>query len=194
MNNTQLNDAIFDTLRMYWRVRGGIAACRTLIEENPQFNIHLNYKLVPSFGSVRNIISQETVSNAFSSVMSYVNAGRLNVDIFYAIISHLEGFLTFKLKEAGLSEEGTFGQLQRRAENAFPIKPSLIARVDEIRERRNCLIHHGGVVSAKYLQAASVAAAISSDFPINLHQAALSVSDEYLSYCAESFISYSGDF
>lgn len=186
-----LESSLIETLRVYWRIKAGSAALLGSADAHPLMGQILSYENIPGCKFANPIVGPECVENTFNEVSGYISSGKLSVTFFLQLISHMERFFCGKLSEKGLSTDGTLGNLQRRCESAYPIGDNHIRRMDEIRERRNVFIHHGGVVTSKYVTAANFVFSASGGVirdPSSV--TSIDISGAYLSYCVDVLIDY----
>lgn len=191
MNKTQLTASMLAALRSYWRIRAGLATYRSAnLGALPSEVVH--YENIPEVGVATSLLANETLDETFGAIEAYASE-RLTRDTLMIILASFEEFLSWKLASISQSPEGTFGELQRRVEQHFSIPLHDIERVDEMRECRNCLVHHGGRVTARYLKAAAKVWSSSSGA---IHDPAtvamLKVSPLYLAYVCDAAASYAG--
>jgi hypothetical protein len=181
------------TLRTYWRIKSAVALIRS--SDIDEGNSTLNYRNLPLPSTIPNLLTYESAKNSFDEIFRYIDDGHLAKDMFLRIISQLEEFYVEKLTVRALDTTGTLGALESRCEQAYGVTGALALKVDEIRERRNAFIHHGGIVGQKYIIAAlnvfqSSGGAVSD--PALVSQ--LTLSDTYLSYCVDVYVGYSAQF
>jgi hypothetical protein len=193
MTQQQLLAAILETLRAYWRMRAAMALIR--YSEMDEFDQPLSYVEIPPSVTVSSILDVESARSSIEATFLYVDHGRLSVDVFLRIISHLEEFYAARLIAVGASPDGTLGNLQARCEQAYGVSGILSQKIDEIRERRNAFIHHHGVPTIKHVAAAGVVYGLSNGaIEAPGAMSVLSISDEYLVYCMDSINSYASLF
>lgn len=98
------------------------------------------------------------------------------------------------LRSKGESDSGTLGALQNRM-LSFCIDASSddVKSLDEVRERRNCLIHHSGNANQKYIDTLKVPGFLAA-FPSVYLGDKVEIDGEYLSYVTEKIWNYSAQF
>lgn len=194
MTSQNLTDAMLNTLKMYFRMRAAVAIMREL-DDNEFSGVPINFTNLPNINSTNNLLGYETAEILFSELFKQINDGHLSIDIFLRVISHLETFYSAKLTAKSLSPDGTLGGLQKRCEGSYGVTGPLVLEIDEIRERRNALMHHHGNPTAKYIAAAGAVFQGSGgaiDDPSTV--STLRVSDNYLAHCVNKIAAYSSMF
>ncbi len=195
MTLTQLENNLLKTLRTYWRIRAGSTALQSNVDAHPLMGQVLHFESIPKCNSANPLIAPEQIGAMFQEVGDYISSGKLSVTFFLQLISHVEGFLCAQLSLKSLSIDGTLGQLQNRCESAYLIGSANKLRMNEIRERRNSIIHHAGAVTQKYVAAANhVFGDSGGAIPDPGTIVSLEISACYLSYCVDTLIDYARDF
>lgn len=189
-----LIDAMHNTLKMYWRMRVAVAIVREI--DGDEFKgLPINLINLPNLNSSTTVVGYESSTASFDELFRHISDGHLSKDIFLRTIDHLETFYSAKLTAKSLSPDGTLGVLQKRCQLAYNVSDTLISEIDEIRERRNSIIHHHGLPTAKHNAAAELvfhrsAGVIGDPSTISL----LTISDEYLAHCVDKISIYSALF
>jgi hypothetical protein len=190
MTAAQLAASLKGTLAAYWRQRAALRLYSTYANHSDLQIERLEYDGVPEVGVASAFLQSETLLEAVTALEDYFKV-RLAPDTFLALLSDFESFLVHHIQARGGSGTGTLGTLQRSLENLYTIPSYLVEEVDEIRQRRNILIHHGGQINAEYQRAAANvwqrSAGIIAD-PSSVTN--LSVTPEYLSYVVNSLSQY----
>jgi hypothetical protein len=192
MNKQVLQDEIIETVRNYWRLKAALAVYRETSDVQPLLSRSLTYTGLPSYGRINSYLNAEKLQESFSQLSSYVS-NRLPQDTFLLQLSVLEQFLSNELSIRNLDSSGTLGRLQKTLEGSHQVNSKLpiVLQLDEVRARRNCLIHNHGKVNPEYKTAAISAYQYSNgniDDP-NLVQD-LRISEKYLIYCGDTLINY----
>ena len=193
MTKSQLEQQIIKTIKNYWRIKSSFAIYkkhlpRTILTQE------INYENIPSLAFIGKINVHETIQETLNQIDNYSN-DRLARDFFLAIISHIEEFFSNYLKQMGKQSDGTLGALQNRVQKICTIPTLLIEKFDEIRERRNSLIHHGGFVTNRYSETANKIFATSNGFiedPTTITH--LKIDSKMLTYTGDVLIEYSQHF
>lgn len=185
---------VLDVLASYWRLVFAVHHLQAATAHDRDLgtgSIPVVYSNVPEFGHATGFLTAETVQVASDRLNRHQDE-RLAADFLLAMITELERFLTDKLNVAGLSVDGTLGQLQRRAELHYQLgSRAEVEQMDEVRERRNAWVHSHGAKTAKHDGAASKIYSKSGGFVLAPHLAATAKPDErYLTYAAHVLISY----
>lgn len=181
------------TLQTYWRIKSAVALIRS--SDIDEIDSVINYRNLPLPSTIPGLLTYESAGNSFDAIFGYIDDGNLAKDVFLRIISQLEEFYVQKLTLLTLDTSGTLGALEARCEQAYGVTGALARKVDEIRERRNAFIHHGGVVGQKYINAAQHVFQSSGGViqdPALVSQ--LTLSDAYLAYCVDVYVNYSAQF
>ena len=176
-------------LHSYWKIRAANAAMLHFSQSGPWTTLSLEFGNLPHTTQVAPP-QQVPVNVALSEIEGYVKGGRAITDFFFAVISHFESFLSTALSAKGKSTEGTLGQLMARAKQEYSLPTSPETEMaDEVRERRNMLVHHHGVANQRYVTAASAAS-----LPAHIRGIALghrlSIDDNYFAYVCDGLIVY----
>ncbi|QJE97864.1 hypothetical protein [Luteolibacter luteus] len=154
MNPAQFQNVALDILRNYWRIK---AACALYTRSPEVVDVTLEYTNVPAVGMVTSLLASEPGSDAMSALEDFVHR-RLPRDLLLALIAEFESRLVVRLTALSELSSGTFGQLQRRIESRLIISSSLVEDLDEIRCRRNDMIHNNDRAQSNYVTAASMVA------------------------------------
>ena len=196
MTSQELMDALSVTLTTHWRIRAGVAAYRhTNSLDSTIGHQILNYANVPFQSTLPRNLIDEPLTDALNAVSHFSTAGGLNKATFLSLVAVVEEFLSAKLAAKSQNPEGTFGNLQSRAEIAYGVSGLSCELVSEIREYRNCIIHHNGHLTARYIAAANIVlgrdgGAVLNPTSINV----LKIPDNYLSHCVIVFSAYAALF
>lgn len=190
MNKAQLEVEVLESIRSYWRIKAALAVYQKYAQGPEMKTNRVYYTGIPQKGTVANFISEETLDQALSQISVY-SSNKLAKETFLTLISHLEELLSSFLLSIGHIPKGTFGQLQTNVQKVHTIPQDVIDEIDEIRERRNCLIHHAGMVEPRYISVASKIFARSNGWiadPSTI--STLDISSGYLSYAGDVIIRY----
>jgi hypothetical protein len=188
MTAAQFQAAALDLLRNYWRIKAANAIYRS---EPRMIQKRLEYANVPAIGFAANQFGSEAVADALRALDSFL-IERLPRDLLLALVAELESRLVSCLRSLGEPDEGTFGQLQGRVQSKIAVSLTLIEDLSEIRERRNMMIHHGDIATARYVAASSavltraggyVKAAVIGDN--------VAPTEQYLAYASDIMVMYS---
>lgn len=152
MTPAQFQAAGQEILQNYWRINAANAVYGSL--EIPA-TARLDYTNTPAVGLAQIPAATESVADAISALNSFI-AQRLPRDLFLALIAEFESRVIFRLASLGLSTAGTLGQLQRRIEANLHPATVLVEDLDEVRERRNAMIHHADIAGADYVAASAL--------------------------------------
>jgi hypothetical protein len=188
MTPTQFQDVAVDIMRNYWRIKAASAlyALSPEILEDP-----LEYTDVPSVGLARILLTTEPSADAMSALQDFI-LFRLPRDLLLALIAEFEGRIIFRLASLRLPTTGTLGKLQRRLERTLNLGPALVQDLDELRERRNAMIHHGDIAGTDYAAASALVLPRAAPY---VSAAAvgdrITPTDFYLTYAADVLIRYS---
>ncbi len=192
MTPSDLEAAVLESLRAYWRIKAALALHKAYSTHDALGIDTIDYESVPQHGVATAFLHNETVTQATGAIAKYVDE-RLSCDFFLSLIAHFESFLSDVLIRAGQSPSGTFGALQRAVEQIHTIPPNVVEDCDEIRERRNALIHHQGRVGAgsRYeTAAAKVFPRAPGMVPDPAAVTVIGVPPQYLSYVADVVVRY----
>ncbi|QYJ19973.1 hypothetical protein KYT87_20090 [Achromobacter sp. ES-001] len=176
-------------LHSYWQIRAANAAMMHFTQSGPWTTLPLEFGNLPHTAQVPPP-QKVPVSAALREIESYIKNGRAVTDFFFAVISYFESFLSAALAAKTLSTDGTLGQLMARAKQGYSLPTSPETEMaDEVRERRNMLVHHQGVAQQRYVSVASV-----TSLPDHIRSAtlgqALSIDDSYFAYVCDGLITY----
>jgi hypothetical protein len=192
MTKVDLELNILQTLANYWRIKAANTIYRTQSDINILLSCTMDYSQIPSFGRASNFLLQETLSQSVEQLNLYIQQN-LAKHFFFILFSHLETYLSTILQTNNCTHTGPFGFLQKETQKLFGISDSLseVLNLDELRERRNCIVHNAGKLSPKYISAANKVYRNSNgviDDPNNLTY--LDLPEMYLAYCSHIMIVY----
>jgi hypothetical protein len=185
-----LETSVLDTLLAYWRIKAAIAIYRGYSAHGELGIKAIGYDNVPQHGHATAFLQKETVAQATDAIDRYIE-DRLARDLLLALIAHFESFLGYVLAQAGQAPSGTLGNLQASVQGIHTIPQGTIDDFDEVRERRNALIHDHGQIGQRYRNAATKVFARSSGWVTD--PATITVIDVppgYLSYVGDIVVSY----
>jgi hypothetical protein len=188
MNPAQFRVMTLETLKNYWRIKAANAlygASTDVVIER------LEYTNVPAVGFTAQDFASEVTTDALLALQTYI-ARRLPRDLFLALIANFEARVIARLRSLGEPEDGTLGTLQSRIQARISLAPALIEDLNEIRERRNAMIHHADVAGPKYVAAAGVVSLRAAPF---VNQAVVGDNvmpvENYLAYAGDALVRYS---
>jgi len=191
MTHSQLEASVISTLQMYWRIKAALAIYQEYSAHEDLGIRVIDYASVPQIGFATSFLTNETVSEATAAVADYVQ-NRLSGDLFLAMIAHFEAFLIAIIVRGGGAASGTLGQLQHAVQALHTIPQPIVEDFDEVRERRNVLIHSHGQINARYRSAAINVFARSHGFvPDPTTIVSIGIPADYLSYVADVVVRYS---
>lgn len=177
-----------DIVENYWRIR---AALRLLVPGRAAATSRLQFDGIPQLGTMTGLLQNETVAETHASLAAYAT-NRLSRDMFVALIALFERRLTTRLLAAGMNASGTLGALQHRVQTLVSMPNDLMEDLDEVRERRNSLMHHDGDAHDKYVDAASKAHSRNPQHVALVSAGTLVIPDgPYLTYAADVLVRYS---
>lgn len=188
MTPHDLEREVLDVFRNFWRIRAAL----TFLRQEASAGIsalkalEIHFDNVPSCSATSHIFGNETLDTALSGIELF-EQDRLRNDVLLAMISRLEMYLSDRLVAAGsLPVDATFGRLQRVCEAMVAVPQAQIDALDEVRERRNAIIHHRGVATTRYLLAAAKVPTVTAVSAGSI----IITDDAYLSYAVDSLVSY----
>jgi hypothetical protein len=184
-----LVSAIQFSLHSYWKIRAA-NALTIRFAQGAWLAIELHFDNIPASAYLQ-APPKVPANLVLGEIDSYITGGRAARDYFFAVIAHFELFLSKAIVLRGGSADGTLGQLMNKAQQLYGFAVSSTTELaDEIRERRNVLIHHGGVANQRYLNSAS-SAALPANIRLTVMGQILLIDDNYLAWVCDSLISYS---
>ena len=187
MTSVQLEELLKEILRSYWRQRIAVRLFKLSTIQHSSVQT-IEYIGIPELGFATGFLSQEATQAALDSVEKNLNE-RLPQDLFIALLAKFESFLAQALVLQGSTVSGPLGVLQTAVQNHYSVPSSVIDRLDEVRERRNILIHHDGRINAKYSAAAQkVIFQPWVEDPTSL--SIIAISPEYLTYVVDTIVTY----
>ncbi len=189
MTPADLELRLVEVLRSHWRTRAGLALMRSAPPFAPGSTL-LEYQGLSGVGVTLNFMQTESVVQALAAVDQYEKE-RLTSDIFLLLIAEYETYLSNRLQAVGRPGEGTLGQLMNDSAAAFSLSGTELILAGEIRERRNCWIHHCGRATDKYMAAATAAVPNSSGFVVPVARGQdVAPTEAYLPYCVDVLVRY----
>ena len=188
MTSAQFRATALDLLKNYWRIKAANALYRSARRVTAD---RLDYSNVPAVGFSANQFVNESIVDASMALNTFV-LQRLPRDLLLALIAEFESRLVARLRSLGQPEDGTLGALQTRIQARTAIPPLLIDDLNELRERRNVMIHHGDIAGAKYVTAsASVLPRAAQFIRVASIGDNVSPTEGYLAYAADVLVRYS---
>jgi hypothetical protein len=188
MSAAGFHEATLDLLRNYWRIKAANALYRispNLAEDR------LEYSGVPAVGGLAHHFASETVTDATSALDHFI-VQRLPRELLLALIAEFEGRIGARLVSLGEPNDGTLGTLQYKIQSKVLLIPNLVDDLNEIRERRNAMIHHGDVAHAKYVAVCHAVLPRADPFVKTVVVGDNVIPNEaYLTYSADVLIRYS---
>lgn len=177
-----------EVVENYWRIRAALKLMQPIIKNDTQ---PLRFEGIPQVGCMSGLLRTETISEAHTSLGAYA-AHRLSRDMFLALIAAFERRLINWLTTAGQGSSGTLGFLQNTVQKTTSLPSDLIEDLDEVRERRNALMHHDGLADDKYVAASiKVHSRTPSHIPIVVIGTPIVPDGRYLTYAADVLARYS---
>jgi hypothetical protein len=188
MTAVQFHSATEDILKNYWRIKAANALYRSA--PNTMAG-RLEYSGIPSVGIVSSHFASESVADAMLALHAFIQR-RLPRDLFLALIAEFEGRIGARLVSLSASSKGTLGKLQTRIQTKITLPLALIEEFDEIRERRNVMIHHGDIANSQYVTTATIVFSRPNPFvkPVVVGDN-VSPTEDYLAYAADVLVRYS---
>ncbi len=189
MTHAECESAVKATYRAYWRM---IVALPLTVNffDGPQFGTKVIYDDLPKLASLDGVLDNETVHQALSALEEHLSSN-LYDQTFLLLVLSLERRFSTKLRAMKQNPEGTLGKLQKRIESHVSVPSDLVDSLDEARERRNCIVHHHGSATAKYLAAAGRAPASAFFSPAVATGVSVRPDARYLAYASDLVIRYS---
>jgi hypothetical protein len=188
MNARNFQTAVLDTLKNYWRIKAANALYRASpLAEGGQ----LVYANVPAVGLAAQNFESESAAHALEALQGYI-VQRLPRDLFLALIAQFEARLVAHLRGLSQPGEGPLGALQAKVQARISLPQGLIEDANEIRERRNSIIHNAGAADSKYVVAAALVAPRASPFVVAVAKGSdVSPSEGYITYAGDVLVRYS---
>jgi hypothetical protein len=150
MSPTQFHASALDLLRSFWRIK----AANAIYRKWPQTPVGiLDYSNVPTVGLAANSFASESVSHAISALERFFTQ-RLPRDLLLALIAEFESRLVARLTSLGEREDGPLGELLKRIQVRITLPRPLVQEMNEVKARRNAMIHNGDKADKKYVTAA----------------------------------------
>ncbi len=118
MNSNQLESALKDVLKSYWRQRAALKIYYQQTESKILKSQRIEYTGIPEVGTASAFLCSETVEDALTAIESYFSH-RLAPDLFMAVLSHFETFLGESIRLKRGNSNGTLGQLQAEVERLY---------------------------------------------------------------------------
>lgn len=188
MTASQFEVAALEIYQNYWRIRATIALYGRI---QIATEMRLDYANVPAVGFATLPTVSESVEDAIVAMNDFI-ARRLRRDLLLALIAEFESRLVAKIGSLGLSCDGTLGKLQNRLQGGMVISSDLAEDLGEVRERRNAMMHHGDLASARYVSAAALVRGRAGRYVATASVGDNVVpSDEYLAYAVDVLVRYS---
>lgn len=188
MTPTQFQLIALEIVKNYWRIKAALVFYGA---NHSETNVNLEYANIPSVGIASDSFGTERLNDAILALDDFI-AKRLPRDLFFALISEFEGRLSLRLVSLGVQGGGTLGALQTKIQSTLSVPADLRADLDEIRERRNAMIHDADLANAKYVAAAAAVLPRSNRYvKAAVDGENLSPTETYLAYAADVMVRYS---
>ncbi len=188
MNHAQFAAEALDILRNYWRIKAANAFNRSLQNEASGC---LEYSNVPAVGFSQNCFNSEPLETVGAALDQFI-VERLPRDFFLALIAVIESRIGTRLVSLGESSDGTLGALQNRIQAQLSLPQVLIEDFDEVRERRNIMIHHEDLANGRYVVAVNAVLPRSTSFVVPVVSGQrVHLTENYLAYAADVLVRYS---
>lgn len=177
-----------EVVENYWRIR---ASLKLLAPTPTNGRSRLQFEGIPAVGSMSGLLQNETIDEARASLDRYASS-RLARDLFIALIAVLERRFSARLIAANKTDTGTLGALQHAIERIATVPIDVREDFNEVRERRNALMHSDGRADDKYVDAANRVRIRSTGFVAAAARGDLVIPDgAYLTYAADVLTRYS---
>lgn len=164
-----------------------------LLAKPNDLNQTVEYLNLPNTPSTNGLLNNESLDQALNSIAHFANE-KLSDYLLLALIGVFEQRLAAWLNARNLSPVGTLGAIQNRVQTAKMINLQCKHDLDEVRERRNVLVHHQGFANEKYVLAMSNVVARAAPFiSAATPGSALRTNPFYLSYAVSVLSNYSSD-
>lgn len=152
----------------------------------------VNYRGLPKHTPANLFPCSETVGQALENLRTFSEVP-LATTFFLASIAQYEGFLRHNVVLTPPKKRPMMGDLQKAADQnpGRPIEAQTMVQNNEVRERRNVLIHRGGVADEQYIKSAVMAHPL-SDGAVALVASGtvVEVTPAYFTYATKVLIDY----
>lgn len=186
----QIVDLFSLPLKNFTYLRAAIACIRSV-----QHKVHLPQDLyfedLPTVFEAARPESPASTAIVLTRIADLTSGNGLRKLVFLELVANLEAYMSERLTDCGKQAEGTFGKLQGLCMAEFQVSSDTGYLVDELRERRNCLIHHDGKATKKYVAAAQRASSVESSLVVASVGASLELSDKILFWYGSVCVRYS---
>ncbi len=175
----------------FWRTKAALAFLRNTVLGRAGDISTLVYHGLPSVPGEPPLLQSEHVTDAVDALLAH-HRDRLSHTVFLGLIALIEERIIEKLSDAGLATDETLGTIQTRVQQQVAVSHELRVALNEIRTRRNCLIHDHGTANQKLTDAiAALVGPAAVMVPRELAGQPLSIAGEYLVYCQHVLARYS---
>lgn len=191
--HSALKSDVSNTLQQYFEIKAALPLGLTALMQST-----LQKNAVSFSGLVSEDLElysgKRTSRELFEKIIRFSDDGSLAYNIFLTQISNLERFCGDYLSHKQVGQTGTLGQIlsAMKAHTSDP-ENSEIVIMNEILERRNCLIHNHGLANQKYVTASQSPHVPNQWRSATLGQSLTMISD-YILYASESIVRYSQQF
>lgn len=188
MTSQEFKTEALNIYENYWRIKAANALVRSSSELGKR---QFEYTNVPPAGSFCSDLGSESTDESMSALSCFI-AGRLPRDLFFALIAEFETRIISSLLSLGEPDSGTLGTLQNRIQRRISISQSLVEDLNEVRERRNVMIHHKDIANSRYISTVSAVLPRANPFvKVTSVGDNVSPTDHYLGYATDVMIRYS---
>lgn len=160
MEFEDLEQALLENLRSLWRIKFALLAQRTASQSQSML---VNYENLPKNGPSNLFPRSESVLDAMKNLDAFSHAP-LATNLLLANMAQYEAFLKHHVVVTKKGGPPGLGTLQKIAESSSerPISDDTKISINEIRERRNIVVHRAGIADERYIQSAAAAQPLSN--------------------------------
>lgn len=189
MDFSHLEHALLENLRSLWRIKFALLAQGA---SPPSQSTLVNYSGLPRNGPSNLFSRPETVRDALNNLNTFSHAP-LATNFLLANMAQYEAFLKHHIVLTKKDGAPGLGTLQKVAESNLerPISSDTKTLINEIRERRNVVVHRAGITDERYTQSAHAAQPLSSGSVTVLPTGSfIEITPAYFHYATNVLIDY----
>lgn len=193
MRISEFESEILEIYGFYWRTQSALAILKSQKVSPALLDLRIEYS-IPHFGLSSNVLNSETLRMALLALGQYES--RIQNDIFLSLVTKLEQFLSHLACIASVPNyhKKPLGPLQEAVESEYGLAPCMeLELIDEVRLRRNAMMHHVARVTQEYLNAVMLNHLVSKSsgrIADPTHLTRVDANPSYIAYVVDLMIRY----
>lgn len=189
MDFNSVEHVLLENLRSLWRIKLALLVTH---RDSPSLSIPVNYGGLPKHAPPNLFPRSETVRQASENLLRFSHTS-LATTFLLANMAQYEAFLKHHIVLTKKSGPPGLGTLQKVAESNpnRPIDENTRILSDEIRERRNIVVHRAGLADERYTLSAAAAHPLSNGaVSVAAPSGLIEITPAYFTYATMVLIDY----